>query len=226
MLDCPVFFSSSFFNTSHTPDDEIALDTALFRALEANTGGESLRFWECPEPAVIVGASDRIDRQVHEEACIADGVPILRRISGGGAVVVGPGCLNYSLILSLDKRPELHSVTESYRLILGPIIEALNLPGLVIGGTSDIVLEDRKVSGNSQRRGRHALLHHGTLLYDFDAQWMARYLREPDRQPSYRARRNHAEFVTNLPMDANAIQEAVERTFFPSSPRRGGCADQ
>ena len=85
----------------------------------------------------------------------------------------------------------------------------LNLPGLAIRGTSDLVLGDRKVSGNAQRRGRRALLHHGTLLYDFDAQWMMRYLKEPRRQPSYRAERTHEAFVTNMPLDSRTIKDAI-----------------
>jgi lipoate-protein ligase A len=184
---------------------------ALFQALEEGTGGEELYFWECRDPVVILGASGVIDREVYQGACIADGVPILRRKSGGGTVLVGEGCLNYSLILSLDARPELRSIADSYRIILGRIVEALNLPGLAVRGISDIALGDRKVAGNAQRRGRRALLHHGTVLYDFDVVSMQRYLKLPDRQPDYRSSRDHAQFVTNLPLEPKAIQEAIAR---------------
>ena len=186
--------------------DAITLDAAHFRALEENKGGEVLRFWECESPAVVVGALATVGRQVDEDACLADGVPIVRRISGGGAVVLSRGCLNYSLILSLEARPELRPVAVSYSLILGPLLEALQLPGLSISGTGDLAIGDRKVSGNAQRRGRRALLHHGTLLYGFDVRLMTRYLKEPDRRPAYRGSRCHAEFVTNAPCAPGTIK--------------------
>ena len=62
--------------------------------------------------------------------------------------------------------------------------------------------DGRKVSGNAQRRGRRALLHHGTLLYDFDPGLAARYLKEPIRRPAYRSGRCHADFIGNLPLSA------------------------
>ena len=105
---------------------------------------------------------------VIQEACRDDGVRVLRRFSGGGAVVLGPGCLNYAVALSLVSRPELADVAASFQFILGRIVAALGIPGLSIAGGTDLALDGRKVSGNAQRRGRRALIHHGTLLYDFD----------------------------------------------------------
>ena len=72
------------------------------------------------------------------------------------------------------------------------------------------MLRGRKVSGNAQRRGRRALIHHGTLLYDFDPGLAARYLKEPARQPAYRAARRHAEFIGNLPLSAETIRARLE----------------
>jgi lipoate-protein ligase A len=109
----------------------------------------------------------------------------------------------------MDRLPALRSIGESYRLILGAIVEALTLPGLAIFGLSDIVLGTRKVSGNAQRRGRRALLHHGTLLYDFDVRCLERYLAEPERQPAYRCGRSHADFVANLGADPHTIRQAI-----------------
>ena len=198
---------------SADPHDNVALDAALFHALEATGAGETLRFWESQGTAVIVGSLGDIPRQVHEDACLRDGVPIIRRLSGGGAVLVTRGCLNYSLVLSLEARPELRHVADSYRLILGRIVEALELPGLTIRGQSDLAFGEQKVSGSAQRRGRQALLHHGTVLYAFDARTMERYLQEPERQPTYRAGRRHNTFVTNVPLQPDAIKAALIRAW-------------
>jgi lipoate-protein ligase A len=73
-----------------------------------------------------------------------------------------------------------------------------------------LVVDGRKVSGNAQRRGRRALLHHGTLLYAFDPALAERYLREPRRRPPYRATRTHAEFMGNLPLSADALRVRAE----------------
>lgn len=202
------------------PRRNVAFDARLFQDLEKRDVEESLRFWETPEPAIIVGLFGAIGREIHEEACRADGVPVIRRTSGGGTVVVGSGCLNYSLVLSLEARPELRAVSRSYRVILGQIVEALDVPGLKVNGVSDLVIGSRKVSGSAQRRGRRALLHHGTVLYAFDAAMMERYLKEPDRQPAYRARRRHAAFVANAPIDPATFKGALTRCFVLRSGSR------
>ena len=166
----------------------------------------SYRFWESPRPVVVLGRSGRIAEQVNQEACAADNIDILRRCSGGGAVVLAPGCLNYSLVFSLEAHPQLRNVSLSFHEILAPIAKAL---GATICGQSDLVWKGRKVSGNSQRRVAGALLHHGTLLYSFDPELAARYLLEPPRQPDYRRRRPHTEFLGNLPYSAAEIQQRV-----------------
>jgi lipoate-protein ligase A len=205
------------------PIGNIALDSVLFAAVEERDGEETLWLWESPQPAVVVGRFGVIGREINERACRADGVPVMRRITGGGAVVIGPGCLNYACVLSLEARPELRDVAGSYGAILGWIVEALGAPGLDVAGVSDLAVGDRKVGGSAQRRGRRALLHHGTVLYGFDASLMERYLKTPRRQPAYRAGRRHAAFVTNAPMEPVAIVAGLARAFVLHSgslPRR------
>ena len=135
---------------------------------------------------------------------------VLRRVSGGGAVVLGPGCLNYAVVLSLASHPATGRVAASFRLVLRAIVEALDVPGLSIEGGTDLALHGRKVSGNAQRRGRRALLHHGTLLYDFDPGLAVRYLKEPVRRPAYRSGRCHGEFIGNLPLSAETIEARLD----------------
>ena len=189
--------------------ENVAHDATLFTSLEEGRGDETLRFWEAGQPAVIVGRFGKTAAEVDEDACRADNVPVIRRISGGGAVVVGAGCLNYSLVLSLEARPELRDVARSYVVILGWVAEALALPGLIMAGASDLALRDRKVAGGAQRRGRRALLHHGTVLYAFDVAAMARYLKHPPREPAYRAQRSHSEFVSNAPIEPARVKAAL-----------------
>jgi lipoate-protein ligase A len=133
-------------------EDNLALDNAWFQSLEAGAGADALHLWESPVPVVVLGRSNTL-LEVKSEACAADGVAILRRESGGGAVLLGPGCICYSLLLSFDRHPTLRDVRLSYSRILGRLIDALAVPGLSIRGLSDLALVERKVSGNAQRRG-------------------------------------------------------------------------
>jgi lipoate-protein ligase A len=201
--------------TLPTLDENLALDEALLLAAEAGDGGEVLRFWEWRMPAVVLGAGGRVADDVDEAACAADGVPLARRSSGGGTVLLGAGSLLYSLVLRYDRDPALGEIRPSYRFILGRVADALApfQPGIGPAGSSDLAAGGRKFSGNSQQRKRDHLLHHGTLLYGFDLAQIGRYLREPPKQPDYRGRRTHHEFVMNLPAGSAALRDALRRAW-------------
>jgi lipoate-protein ligase A len=191
-------------------EENLAFDEALLLQAEEG-GGEWLRVWEWPAFAVVLGAAGRLSEDVNEAACLADGVPILRRASGGGTVVLGCGCLLFSLVLNIQRAAELTEILPSYQYILGRIRDALAVfqADLQVAGPSDLAVGGRKVSGNSQQRKRHHLLHHGTLLYDFELAKVARYLHIPRRQPGYRAGRRHGEFLVNLSARAGELRNSL-----------------
>jgi lipoate---protein ligase len=199
--------------TLATLDENLALDEALLLAAEAGESGESLRFWEWPAPAVVLGAGGSIAIDVNEAACRTDGVPVHRRASGGGTVLLGPGCLLFSLVLSYERAKELGDVTASYRWILGRVCEALRSLAVDHVGISDLAIAGLKVSGNAQQRKARHVLHHGTLLYALDLPQVARYLNPPEREPGYRVGRPHESFVTNLPATAAALKERIAAAF-------------
>jgi lipoate-protein ligase A len=197
--------------TLPTLAENVALDEALLLAAESGAGGEILRFWDWPAPAIVLGSGGRFADDVDEAACSADDVPIVRRASGGGTVLLGRGCLIYTLVVSYERDPELTDIRRSYRFILGRIASALaeNVGPIEQAGISDLVLAGRKFSGTAQQRKRSYLLHHGTLLYDMDLTLIPRYLRDPPRQPEYRAGRPHLAFVTNLSLPREEIQQRL-----------------
>lgn len=199
--------------TLPTLAENLALDEALLDEAEASSGpSECLRLWESPELAVIVGRSSRVSIEVDQANCQADDVPILRRCSGGCAVVIGPGCLMYSVVLSYELRPELRSIDQAHRFVLSRVPQALG-PRASFSGISDLAADGRKFSGNSLRCKRDHLLYHGTILYGFPLETIARYLRAPPREPEYRAGRGHAEFVTNIPIDPQALRRTLPDAF-------------
>ena len=140
-----------FDHTAPSLDANLALDEALLLAAEAGDGGEVLRFWDWPAHAVVLGAGGSVGIDVNEAACRADGVTMHRRASGGGTVLVGRGCLLFSLVLAYDRAAELRDVTASYRWILGRVRDAVRpVAPLEFAGTSDLAWDGRKASGNAQ----------------------------------------------------------------------------
>ncbi len=208
--------------TLSTAAENLALDEALLDEAEtADAPSETLRLWESRQPMVVVGRSSKVHKEVRLDACRELGVPVLRRVSGGAAVLAGPGCLMYALVLDYRLRPELRAVDRAHRWVLGALATALkpHVPGVQYRGTSDLAIGSQKFSGNSARCRREHILYHGTLLYDFPLQLIERCLNMPPRTPDYRTGRAHDSFVTNLPMQADAIRRLLAETFDAREPR-------
>jgi lipoate-protein ligase A len=197
--------------TLASPAENLALDEVLLLEAEACRGGEVLRTWEWPTPAVVLGSGCKLAEDVKEGACERDGVPVLRRSSGGGTVLLGQGCLLFSLVLRLDRTPQLEDIGSSYRFILGAVASALrgDAAGIETAGISDLAVAGLKCSGNAQQRKREHLLHHGTLLYEFAPERVGSYLTVPERQPDYRRGRDHAHFLCNLPVGRERLVEVL-----------------
>jgi lipoate-protein ligase A len=195
-----------------TPQENLALDEALLdTAEESKKPVEVLRFWESDRPVVVLGRSSKAAEETNLEECRADGVPVLRRCSGGAAIVAGPGCLMYAVVLSYEFHPELRALDLAHRFVLSRLREAL-LPlasDVQLRGTSDLAVGDHKFSGNSLRCKRNHLLYHGTLLYDFDLTLLGKYLGTAPRQPAYRKGRTHRQFVMNIPVSSAAMKQAI-----------------
>lgn len=190
--------------------ENVALDEALLDAAE-EAGIEVLRLWEPASPLVVVGSSSQLGQEVLQDACRQRGIPVLRRASGGAAIVTGRGCLMYALVLNCDLRPALRAIDEAHRFVLERFVAALRplCPGVERRGTSDLAIAGRKFSGNGLRVKRRCLLYHGTLMYDFPLELIAACLGVPPRQPDYRAGREHLEFVINLPVAATELRRAI-----------------
>ncbi len=205
-----------------SPEENILYDETLLRLAEEGRGGEVLRFWESPKLFVVLGRVSRAEDDINIENALRDQIPVLRRCSGGGTVLQGQGCLNYSLILSKETSPQLADLKGSYQFILGRVIHALKDLGVeaLFHPISDIALAGtaKKISGNAQKRSRKFILHHGTILYDFDLDAMGRYLRMPRAVPEYRLNRTHREFVANIPAAAHSIKTALCKAFPADSP--------
>jgi lipoate-protein ligase A len=221
--------------TYPSPEENLACDEALLDSCDAGAGEQMIRFWEPQQHFVVVGYSNHVEREVNVEVCRERGVPILRRCSGGGTVVQGPGCLNYALVLRIESNPALETITGTNRFVMERNRSALEqwlsgssrreearssnfqLPTSnsqpCLCGHTDLAIDGRKFSGNAQRRRRHAILFHGTFLLDFDLALVNRLLPMPSKEPDYRRSRCHAEFLKNLNAPAAEIKTALTQTW-------------
>jgi lipoate-protein ligase A len=195
---------------------QLALDEALLNLRENEPGDGFLRFWEPSEPCVILGRTNSTEREIRLDRCRALGIPVFRRSSGGGTVVQGPGCLNFSLVLntSADRRLANAVTTNHYVLELNAgVIGALTGETVRVSGSSDLTIGGRKISGNAQRRRLRSLLFHGCILLDFDVALVEEILPLPSRQPAYREGRSHTEFLRNLRVPADALKRALRSSW-------------
>jgi len=193
------------------PVENLALDEALLEELGERGRAPVLRFWESDCLFVVLGRASRLADDVDLAACEKDGLPILRRASGGGTVLQGPGCLSYALVLPLDWHPDLVTIRTTNRFILERIAAALRQwePTTSFRGISDLAIGDMKISGNAQRRTGKALLFHGTILHGMSADLIARYLKHPSRQPDYRSDRPHQTFLRTINAPPQAMKQAI-----------------
>lgn len=197
--------------TLSLPVENLALDEALLDELDERGGIPVLRFWESAHVFVVLGRASRVADDVDLAACERDGVSILRRASGGGTVLQGPGCLSYAFVFPLDWHPDLMDIRRTNRFILEQMAAGLRRwePATSFRGISDMAIDGMKISGNAQRRTRNALLFHGTILHGMSADLVARYLKHPSRQPDYRADRPHQTFLRTINAPPQAIRQAI-----------------
>jgi lipoate-protein ligase A len=200
---------------------QLALDEALLDRREREPGDGFLRFWEPSEPCVVLGRTNSADREVRLDRCRSLGIPVFRRSSGGGTVVQGPGCLNFSLVLntSADSRLANASTTNDYVLERhAGVISTLTGEKVRVSGSSDLTIGGRKISGNAQRRRLRSLLFHGCILLDFDIALIEELLPLPSRQPAYREGRPHTEFLRNLRISAEGLKRALRDSWGATLP--------
>ncbi len=203
--------------TLPTPQHNLACEEALIQWCEEDGyEDEILRFWEPKEHFAVLGYSGKINSELNLISCQDLCVPVLRRCSGGGTVLQGPGCLNYALILRIPDREALKGITETNAFIMQRLKNALEPilgPGIEIQGFSDLALGRLKFSGNAQYRKRRFLLFHGTFLLRFDISLMDKLLPVPSKQPPYRQNRSHGDFLTNLNLPPDTIKQTLKRAW-------------
>ncbi len=205
-----------------SPEENLALDEALLEAAENGTGQTTLRFWESSTYFVALGYTNRAHTETDLEECKRRQIPILRRATGGGTVLQGPGCFNYALVGTIEKGDSLN-VGATNEFVMQSVRGALNplLNGEVeLQGHTDLTWRGRKFSGNAQKRKARHFLFHGTILLGFDLELVQTTLRSPSKEPAYRAKRAHSEFIGNVPLERSAVKAVLAEAFGATSVAR------
>ncbi|QJC53353.1 lipoate--protein ligase [Paenibacillus albicereus] len=155
----------------HDPSLNLALEEYILRHLPADN--DYLLFY-INEPSIIIGKNQNTLEEINEEYVKEQGLHVVRRLSGGGAVYHDHGNLNYSFITKDDGES-----FRNYRKFTAPVIDALRSMGVEaeLSGRNDIQVGERKISGNAQFATRGRMYTHGTLLFQSDISHVASALK-------------------------------------------------
>jgi len=147
---------------TYDPRVNLAIEEHLVRNL--NVEGDILLFY-INEPSIIIGRNQNTLEEINYPYVEEHHIHVIRRLSGGGAVYHDHGNLNFSFI-NANGKEFLHN----FKKFTAPVVKVLNSMGVPaeMTGRNDIVVEERKISGNAQYAIGSKLVSHGTLLFNSD----------------------------------------------------------
>lgn len=163
-------------------------------------------------PSLIVGRHQNIYDEIKLNTAEADGVTITRRLSGGGTVYDDFGNISFGFVV--DKSNVSFG---DYTSIVEPIVMALKEMGVknvAVNGRNDILIGDKKISGNAMYTKKNRMFSHGTLLYDVDLEKLPRYLNVSKEKLASKHIQSVSSRVTNIkPHLAKEYQELSTEAF-------------
>ncbi len=163
-----------------------------------NGGDLAFCVWEPAKPLVVIGRGGSEELEVKTDNCTRDGVPVFRRKTGGGAVVLMPGVLVFSLARKVGRDLVIREYAEQVNDQVIIFLLGLGMKDLSVKGISDICVGDKKIMGSGMFRRKKILFFQGSILVNPDINLMDRYLKSPPKQPEYRENRSHTDFTTTL----------------------------
>ncbi|MCM3690269.1 lipoate--protein ligase [Neobacillus niacini] len=153
------------------PRINLAIEEYALKNLDIN---ETYLLFYINEPSIIIGKNQNSIEEINTEYVESNGIHVVRRLSGGGAVYHDLGNLNYSFITK-DDGDSFHN----FRKFTEPVIAALKQMGVnaELSGRNDILAEGRKISGNAQFSTKGRMFTHGTLLFNSEMNHIVSALR-------------------------------------------------
>lgn len=200
--------------TTHDPYLNLAIEEYLFQ----NSRDNVFILWQ-NEPCIVIGKNQNPYAEIDISVAKEKNIKIVRRITGGGTVYHDLGNLNYTFISNDD------ACGIDFDKFTAPIISALATMGITatLSGRNDIEVDGKKISGNAQCKKGGRVLHHGTLLFDSDLEFLSGVLSVDREKIQAKAIRSTRARVTNIkellsaPIDINEfirlISEYVVKEF-------------
>lgn len=173
------------------------LDYSLPDADLLESDENAVLIWIPDQTYIVLGASNNVDSLV-AEAVINDGIPVIKRKSGGQTVVLTPNNLVVSAVITDEMADKPLDVYREFNDVIINVLAESGIKGLSSRGISDIAIYDKKILGSSIFRKKEKLFYHAVINFSEPASTFEKYLKHPSKEPDYRNGRAHAEFVTSL----------------------------
>ncbi|GER32702.1 lipoate-protein ligase A [Striga asiatica] len=164
------------------------------------------------EPTIVMGVSGKPEELLEIEPVLRDDIPVIRRFTGGGTVIVDQGTIFVTFICNKDAVPGLQSYPQPIMswssLLYNKVFKGIGDFKL---RENDYVLGNHKFGGNAQSITKSRWVHHTSFLWDYKTTNME-YLKLPKRAPEYRQARSHLDFICRMKDYITSRPDFVERT--------------
>ena len=197
------------------PRINLAIEEYLLKTMDVES--DPFLLFYINEPSIIIGKNQNTAEEINTDYVDSNGIHVVRRLSGGGAVYHDLGNLNYSFITVDDGNS-----FRNFRKFTEPVVKALQSLGVdaELSGRNDLMAEGRKVSGNAQFSTRGRMFSHGTLMFDTEVDAVVSALKvskekiESKGIKSVRSRvANISEFLKE-PMTVTEFRNAILHSIF------------
>lgn len=208
-----------------SPRMNLALDEVLTARVGDGRRRPTLRIWEWNESAVVIGSFQSLRNEVDPEGAARHGFDVVRRISGGGAMMMAAGqIITYSLYVPTSLVSGM-TFADSYAFLDEWALQALRSLGIeaTYQPLNDIASPTGKIGGAAQKRlANGGVLHHATLSYDMDGQVMTEVLRIGREKLSDKGTVSAAKRVDPLRRQTGLTRDAIIERFIETFTRLYG----
>ena len=190
-------------------------DSYLF---ENNVATTANIIWIPDETCIVLGRSNNPNDSLYLDNIINDNIPVYKRPSGGETVLLSNKMLVLSVVIKQTDFKSGKSYFKDYINKIIFVLESQGINDLEYKGISDITINDLKILGSAIYQNKFVVFYHAVLNVSESTSLIEKYIKHPKREPDYRKKRNHKEFVTSITKEKyniciNELKEAIEKEF-------------
>jgi lipoate-protein ligase A len=179
----------------HITEDYNLPDSNMLRSGDS---GKGLKVWVPKNLMVVVGKGSDPEEELLAENILLDHIPVIRRGTGGCAVVLSPEMVVVSFVVKNNPERKQNEYFSRFVNAIVGAFKKLGVRDIEMRGISDIAINGLKVAGSSIFRSKHYVFFHSIINLAGNTRPMERYLKLPPREPDYRMNRSHKDFVTSF----------------------------